>query len=340
MDRALGIIAPSSQVPRVELKLGVHTLREAGFQVKIHPQCFQSHLFFAGTDEERGEAFFEFAHDKELRALWCARGGYGAIRLLPLLDAMTRKKGVPSKKLLIGYSDATALMEFVRQRWGWSTLHAPMPSFRKFSILPASELQTLFQWIRGCPSQEPWSGKKLSFLGSFSPKSSLVAPLVGGNLTVWSALLGSSFEGKSDDCILFLEDVDESLYRIDRMLHQLLNSKTVGKVKGIILGNFLNCRDYSPLVLKKAPSEKGKIRILKTPRPQELRPLRKVLPEGSGLCKIFSEFGLKLRVPVAFGLPVGHGPEMAPLPLGAIYQLSPQGELYLRSWDWMGSSLI
>ncbi len=95
MDRALGIIAPSSQVPRVELKLGVHTLREAGFQVKIHPQCFQSHLFFAGTDEERGEAFFEFAHDKELRALWCARGGYGAIRLLPLLDAMTRKKGVP-----------------------------------------------------------------------------------------------------------------------------------------------------------------------------------------------------------------------------------------------------
>src|SRR5689334_20702614 len=135
MSITVGIIAPSAKIPKIELKIGVQKILNEGFQVKVHPHCHKSHLFFAGTDAERAQAIFDYAQDPDISALWCARGGYGAVRLLPLLEEMTRNRGVPPKKLLVGFSDITALMIFVQERWGWSILHAPGPAIRKFSIL-------------------------------------------------------------------------------------------------------------------------------------------------------------------------------------------------------------
>src|SRR5262249_15111628 len=139
-----------------ELKLGVEKIRQEGFSVQVHPQCFKSHLFFAGTDQERSTAFFEYASDSQHSVIWCARGGHGAIRMLPLLEHLSEKNGIPRKKLLVGYSDVTALMEFVRRRWGWSTLHAPMPSLRKFSILTESDWGAMRHWISGQNTVAPW----------------------------------------------------------------------------------------------------------------------------------------------------------------------------------------
>lgn len=331
---SIGIVAPSSKAPRIELKMGISRLKKEGFIIDLHPQCAKGHLFFAGTDTERAEAFFEYASQSRHQVIWCARGGHGAIRILPLLEKMASDKGIPGKKLLVGYSDSTSLMEYVRRSWGWSTLHAPMPGLKKFSILEPDDWNSLSCWIRKESTPAPWAKKPLTFWTT-PPEFPIQAPLVGGNLTVWASLLGTRFQGKADDSILFLEDVDESLYRIDRTLQQLLLAKAFDKVRAIVLGNFMNCRDHSPMVLKSVPPAKTMVRVLTSPKPSELKPLRKVMKESVALREIFQELGEKLRIPVAFGLPVGHGPELSSLPLGAEYRLLPQGQLELVNWDWM-----
>jgi muramoyltetrapeptide carboxypeptidase len=318
----------------VELKLGVEKIRSHGFRVSVHPQCKKSDLFFAGTDEERSSAFFEYAMSDEYSALWCARGGSGAIRLLPFLKTFAAQRGIPPKKLLIGYSDATVLMEYVRRHWGWSILHAPMPSMRKFPLISDLDWSALTQWVDQRPSSAPWQDVRLSFWVN-PPQAPIQGDLLGGNLTVWNGLLGTPYAPRPGKSLLFFEDVDENLYRIDRMLQQQVLSGAWDQVKALVLGNFLNCRDYAPLVLKASPSSRSMKRVLTTPTPQELKPLRKSFAEQEALKKIWSDVGHRLGVPVAFGLPVGHGPEVSPLPLGASYRLSPQGRLELLKWDWL-----
>lgn len=328
----LGIVAPSSKVGQVELGLGIQTLREKGFAVRVHPQCKKSSLFFAGTDQERAEALYEYAQDPNIQAIWTARGGYGAIRLLPILDQLVRERGIPKvQKLLLGYSDVTVLMEYVRKRWGWATLHAPVPGFRKFSALNSADWKAMGGWIRKQDVNPPWAKCKLQFWNS-SLSQPLVAPMVGGNLTIWTSLLGTPYQPEAKGKLVFLEDVDESLYRVDRMLQQLILSGTLSGIRGIVLGNFMNCRDVVSSVLKKVPREAKNIL---TPRPTDLKPLRAQMKEGVLLKKLFSDFGARLGVPVVHGLPVGHGPEVSPLPLGAEYRLNPDGRIEIVNWDWL-----
>ncbi|MBI2712736.1 MAG: LD-carboxypeptidase [Bdellovibrio sp.] len=328
----VGILAPSFKVGQVELKLGVEALKKAGFEVRTHPQCKKAHLFFAGTDEERANAFYEYAIDPTLPVLWAARGGYGAIRLIPILDHLSRTRGVPpTDKLLISYSDGTVLNEYVRKNWGWATLHAPSPAYRKFSILEEQDWKALQGWIRKEEVKAPWSGRKLQFWGE-KPGRTLEGTLVGGNLTVWTSLLGTSYEPEAKGKILFFEDVDESLYRIDRMLQQLFLSGSLHGVRAIVLGTFLNCKDVVSSVLKKEPRKQG---VLVSPRPGDLKPIRKKIEDLVLLRVLFSELGKRLGVPVAFGLPVGHGPEVSPLPLGAQYRLHPDGRFELVRWNWI-----
>ena len=331
----VGIVAPSSRVPRVELKLGAKKILDEGFDVAIHPQCWKGHSFFAGTDEQRAKAFFEVAKDPNLSIVWVARGGSGALRILPLLEKMAKTRGAPKqKKLFIGYSDTTVLMEYARKEWGWSILHGPMPSMRRFSILPEADWVALRGWIRGKPSPTPWASRRLQFWHK-KPTSAVEAPVVGGNLTVWANALGTPYEPNAKGCFLFLEDVDEALYRIDRTLQQLILSGSLNGIRGILLGNFLNCKETVPLVLKRAPSKAQFTNVLAAPQPDDLQPLRRRFKEISALKRIFSEVGQILGVPVAYGLPVGHGPEVSPLPLGARYRLTPEGRLQLLNWDWL-----
>jgi muramoyltetrapeptide carboxypeptidase len=129
----VGIFAASSVVPQVEFRAGLDHLRAQGFDPRVEPQVSgPQHFIFPGSDEDRAAAVYRLATDPTLNVLWAARGGYGAQRLLPILDRLTREHGVPPRKLLVGYSDVTVLHEFVRTRWGWSTLHAPMPAAANF----------------------------------------------------------------------------------------------------------------------------------------------------------------------------------------------------------------
>jgi muramoyltetrapeptide carboxypeptidase len=335
----IGVVAPSSKLPMIEFRMGLDKLREAGMNPIVHPQCKKNHLFFAGTDEERAQAFFEYAVDPRFSVVWAARGGYGAARLLPYLEEYTAERGIPDRKLLLGYSDATAHQEYVRNRWGWATMHAPMPAMRKFCIQKRDEWDSLLRFVyggtEGKAAKAPWEKKPLKFING-APKAPIQAELTGGNLAVWTSLIGTPFAPQSKGKMLFLEDVDEPLYRIDRMLHQLAQAGAFKEVKAILLGNFLNCRDTVARVLAVEPKNEASMkRMLNDPKPEELKPLRKKLDERRGLRDIFGELGDRLGIPVAEGMPVGHGPEIAALPLGADYRLDRRGQLRLVSWAWM-----
>lgn len=332
-DLTVGIVAPSNQIPWIEFELGLEKLRSEGIRPVVHSQCKKKHLIFAGNDEQRAQAFFEFAHDPRFSVLWCARGGYGAARLLPHLDRLSRSKGVPPAKLLVGYSDVTAFFEYVRLRWNWKVLHAPMPAMRRFCLQTPKEWSSLIKFVRQDPAaQAPWDGSRLQWIGKPTSKK-IEAQLVGGNLAVWTSLVGTRYEGSLKGKILFLEDVDEPLYRLDRMLGQLTQSPQFQGVKAVVLGNFLSCRDTVAQVLARKPrDERESQMMLDAPKPSDFKPLRKKLDDQAGLKALLAEIQKDTRVPMAYGLPVGHGPGIAALPIGAKYQLGVDGRFRLLSW--------
>jgi muramoyltetrapeptide carboxypeptidase len=302
----------------VELAAGVERLRPEGFDVRVHAQCARQHFTFAGTDQERSGAFVEYAYAGDVDVIWCARGGYGATRLLPTLDAVTRTRGKPMRKLLVGYSDVTVLHEYVRTRWGWATLHAAMPASVSFGQFDPSHWEATLRLVRGEPVDTPWQSP-LGFVG-VGPVESIEGELVGGTLTLWACLMGTPHAPNGRGKILFFEDVGEAWYRVDRMVTQLRQAGAFDGVRAIVLGDFKDCKDEVHMVRREAGSE-AKV------------PLRKFFKVREAVEEIFGQLG----VPLARGLPVGHGPNFAPLPLGARYRLSPDGRLSLLQWDWHAS---
>jgi muramoyltetrapeptide carboxypeptidase len=322
----VGIVALSSVVPPVEFNAGVAHLRAAGgLDVVVHPQVLGQHWMHAGTDEVRAGALFEMATDPVIQAVWCARGGYGAAKLLPILDRLTAERGTPTpKKLLIGYSDVTVMHEYVRSRWGWSTLHAAMPAASNFASLPAGDWTSTLDAVRGAAAIDfPWSGSPLRWLTAPPPRA-IEAPLIGGNLSLWQTLAGTPYAPARRAHILFLEDLSERFYRIDRMMTHIEQAGLLDTCVAIVLGDFTDCADEVQTCAAPDPS---------APR----QPLRPVYQFDDLLREVLLAIGQRRGIPVAVGLPVGHGPNFAPLPLGARYRLHETAGLRLVEWDWRQS---
>jgi muramoyltetrapeptide carboxypeptidase len=318
----VGVVAPSSAVGQVELANGAAHLRAAGFEVVVHPQCAGLHYTFAGADADRARAFFDFAMDSSIDVVWAAGGGFGATRMLPLLDDLCQELGNPRSKLLVGYSDITAMHEYVRSRWNWSSLHFPMPSAGSFCAIEPGHFQAAVELVNGRKPVDPWNGRPVGFLAN-APAGPIRGVMVGGNLSLYAALSGTPYAPiAAPGRIIFLEDIDEAPYRIDRMATQLLQSGLFHGSIAIVLGDFTNCRDEPAQVL--SPDGSGaKV------------PLRPRIDVAQAMRETFGSIGERLGIPVAMGLPVGHGPNFAPLPLGAEYTLTPAGTLHLERWNWL-----
>lgn len=322
MSVSIGIFAASSVVPQIEFGIGIEHLKAHGFAPRIQPQVSSEHFIFAGSDEDRARSLYQLAVDPSMQILWAARGGYGAARLVPLLDRLTREHGVPSAgKLLVGYSDVTVLHEFVRQRWNWHTLHAPMPAAGDFSTIRQEEWQAIVHLVRGEKTPIPWETTELQWLTD-RPTTPVRAHLIGGNLSLWASMAGTSVAAPGRGRILFFEDLSEAIYRIDRMVTQLVQSGAIDGASAILLGDFTNCNDENNQCL--ADRESG-----------TKKPLRAVYEQSEAFQRIFGDVGRRLGIPIAQGLPVGHGGRYSPLPLGATYELSPAGTLSLHHWDWL-----
>ena len=292
-------------------------LRGEGLAVRVHPSCFEQHFTYAGSDEARACALWDAAIDSEVDVVWMARGGYGATRLLPQLEIFTRKLGntLARKKLLVGYSDVTALHEFVRRRWGWATLHAPMPAEANFGEYPAAHWRGVVDLVRGKHPGAVWGERPLTWLGAHADVS---GELIGGNLSLWAAMAGTPYPpAAARGRIIFFEDIGEKFYRIDRMVTQIRQAGLLDGAAGVVLGDFTNCDDDAVKMVR-GP---GETRV----------PLRPQYDWERAVAEIFGPLG----VPVARGLPVGHGPNFAPLPLGARYRAGGDGRFELLSWDWI-----
>ena len=319
------LLATSSVVPPIEFERGVEVLRRAGHTVHIDPRTLHHHFTFAGADADRAAAFWDAA-TSDTDIVYCARGGYGATRLLPILQQLTDHHGPPPNKLLVGYSDITALHHFVHTRWNWPTLHAPMPSATDFPTLHPRDFNALLAYLSRTPTDDPWSHAPLHWLTP-PPAASIEAPLFGGNLTVYNCLTGTPWQPSAHGKILFFEDIGEAPYRIDRMITQLLHAGAFDGAKAIVLGDFTNCNDERQLVCA-SPTD-----------PAARQPLRRYYQPHEALQEIFGSLHQLTGLPIASGLPVGHGPNFSPLPLNALYSLTPTPSLHLLRWPYLENSV-
>ena len=207
-----------------------------------------------------------------------------------------------------------------------------MPGFTSFCRLPESSWRPLIDRIQGKKAKFPFEKKRLQRIAGPKPKSAIEAEMVGGNLTVWTTMVGTPDQPESKGKILFLEDVDEGFYRIDRYLNQLMDSGALNGTRAILLGTWSSCRDSTGSGLAQMPkNERERKRMIYNPRTSDLSPLRRTLDLDEGLAEIFGEIGDRLDIPVYAGLPVGHGPDgQTPLPLYLRYRLEPTGKLQLK----------
>lgn len=227
------IVAPSARWPGGDLALIEQLLRSWGLVPRIPDNLYGNDLLCANSDEER-LAQLKFALlESESAAVWCLRGGYGATRLLPEL----MKLPAPShSKLFIGLSDITALHVFLQNQWSWQTLHGPSASQIVENKIDQQDIADFKLLIFG---QSPEVTINLFPLNTNSRCGEITAPIIGGNLAIVQASLGTPWQINTANKILFLEDVNERAYRIDRMLVQLLQAEILKEVAAIIFGDFI-----------------------------------------------------------------------------------------------------
>jgi len=328
----IGIVATSSVIPQTEFEMGVEHLKRSGFEVEVHPLTLNEYYLYPASDADRAQALIEFSERPDLDVIWCGRGGYGATHLLPYLNRWKRSlKGRRlKKKTLLGFSDITALLEWYRVNFKWETLHAPMPSLRTFSVLPRAEWLGLMNLLKVSLKKEKLDQDSFALEPIYSPRDfkSVTAPLVGGNLAVWNALLGTPDQGSTRGKLLFLEEIQENLGRINRMVHHLDQAGGLKGCRGIVLGDFTDCNDSVPTGLRMAPPEgssQARTRYLEAPPKEALGPLRASYSTLEGLDFIFRPLGEKYRIPIYSGLPVGHGSSHHSLYLGRKHTLDRKG---------------
>ncbi len=281
----VALVAPSGPVPAERLQPSVAALERMGLQVAVGESCRSCDGYLAGGDGLRSDDLNRAFADPSVDGVFCARGGYGAQRLLDRLDF-----GLISEnpKAFCGYSDVTALHIALNQRCGFVTFHTPMPSTELYRGVDGVTLRSFRDALegnfRGRLRNPP--GMPLRALAPGRARGILT----GGNLSLVASSLGTPWEIDTRGKILFLEDVDEEPYRIDRMLNQLRLAGKLRDCAGILLGSWTNCVP---------PAGKPSLTLLRIFREQ-------IVPQGR---------------PVLAGLACGHGLPSLSLPLGAAVEM-------------------
>lgn len=235
----IGICAPAGALKRKEeVSEFTYILNQLGFEVKVGENVHKKYGYFAGTDEERASDFMKFIEDESVQGIFFLRGGWGCARLLPLLDFDLIRE---NKKVIMGFSDLTSLLNAITEHSGIVTFHGPggNSSWNNYSIeyikkLTMQEGLTTFQNTAADNAITTYSG------------GVAYGTLWGGNLSVLASMIGTNYFPNISNGLLFLEEVGEEPYRVDRMLTQLKQAGIFDKCKGVILGNFRKCIAEEP----------------------------------------------------------------------------------------------
>ena len=284
------MVAPSGPIDREVLERGLAVLRdELGLEVRVRPDVTARRGYLAGDDARRLEEWREAASDLEARAIFCARGGYGAMRLLPRLEPA---RLLHPPKWVIGFSDATALHAALNGA-GLVTVHGPLVSTLARAT-PASRRHLRALLFGG--DDEPSPAPGVPPPGRGCAGGAVIRPgraagtLLGGSLSLLAHLCGTPYLPRMAGAVLFLEDVDERPYRLDRYFTQLRLAGALDGVRAVCLGQLTHC-DY----------------------------------DGQSGADTLRELVRALGVPAVEGIPAGHEDENLALPLGALVHLVAPG---------------
>jgi len=294
------IFSPSSAVRnRLAVRRGIARLKAMGHEVELDPAAFATHMRFAGDDETR-LAGIERAARSGADVAIITRGGYGLTRLLPKIPYKLVAKAIDGGTRFVGLSDFTAFQSAVLAETGRVTWSGPAVG-EDFGVEPEPDdiMQACFEDL--VTGQGEGSGWQLPKAEALDQPLQLKGTLWGGNLAIVTALVGTPWMPEVKGGILFLEDVSEHPYRIERMLTQLLHAGVLGKQKAIVLGHFTN---WLPV-----PHDKGF--KLKT---------------------VIDWLRTQVKAPVLSGLPFGHVPTKVCLPVGAKVTLAAQGRDAFLLW--------
>ncbi len=284
----LGIAAPASAPPDPKaIDRSIAAVEALGFKARLAPNVRKRWGFLAGTDRERAGDLMRLFADRRVKGILCVRGGYGTARLLDRLDYSLIRA---NPKVLIGYSDITSLHCALLKNAGLISFHGPMlnSDFLKLDMpkfTRESFLRTLTRPVAPGSISQGYTGESPQALrrGRFTGR------LIGGNLSILCAAMGTRWQPSFRDRVVFFEDLDEVPYRFDRMLTQLLNAGALQQAGAIAIGINANCQD---------------------PKAKTAGEYRQTLED------VLRERLLHLKVPIVSGLPFGHIPHNATLPVG------------------------
>ncbi len=277
----IAIVAPASNLKADYLARGVAEIERLGFRVKYEPGILDKARYTAGDDERRANELMRAFADPEIKAVWAARGGYGSMRLLKLLDENLRPQ---PPKVFIGYSDMTALSLYFYRRFGWVTFHGPMAAKDLAGGEDHYDRETLINAITSASPLGEIKSNKTEML-HHGAGGRVSGRLAGGCLSLIAAMMGTPYELDTRGSILFLEDTATRPYAIDRMLQQLKLAGKFTEVRGIVFGEMTDCVQHAE--------------------------------QGYSIQDVLAECTADLGAPVMFGLPSGHSPRgNLTLPLG------------------------
>ena len=227
------LIAPGSPFDRGLFRAGQRALEGLGLVPVVNRDVFAREGFLAGSDRRRAEELKWAMQEEDTKAVWCIRGGYGTARLLPLLD-LPRLRRHP--KLLVGFSDVTALLVQLARSDGFVTIHGPV--ITQLPRLPATDLRWLMAVLFGAraPQRLPLGRTRTLVPGKAE------GTLVAGNLSILASLAGTRFAPDLRGTVLCLEDVNEEAYRLDRLFWQIVSAGLLRGIRGIVVGELVGCK--------------------------------------------------------------------------------------------------
>ncbi|KAF0140841.1 MAG: peptidase U61 LD-carboxypeptidase A [Stygiobacter sp.] len=239
----IGVISPASSPEDLsKINRGVTYLEKLGYRVEIGKNVGMKEGYLAGSDKQRLDDLHDMFKRKDIRAIFCVRGGYGSGRLLDKIDYNLIKK---NPKIFVGYSDINALQSGFFTKTGLVSFAGPMVAVDFHDEVSPFTEEIFWRTIT--------SDKKIGKLHNprnekfyTLTKGRAVGRIIGGNLTLLASLMGTEYFPKLKDTILLLEDINEAPYRIDRMFNQLRLAKAFKQIKGVILGHFVDCVNNDP----------------------------------------------------------------------------------------------
>lgn len=280
----IGLVTPGSSVTEEQLSDCILKLEEMGFRTTYNDSVLSEYGYFAGKDQERADELMEMFSREDVDAIWCVRGGYGSIRILDLLDYDLIQK---NPKIFIGYSDISALITSIYQETGLITFHGPVGTsdFNRFSkksmkkVLMETDNTNKYPYKRDKGTRGNPEFDRYTILGGRAE-----GLLIGGNISVLDSMIGTRFEPDFKNKIVYLEDIGEKTYRIDKMVFHLLSGTNLKQAAGIVMGVFGECN------------------INEEPR--------------LSLSEALDDLLKPLGIPISYGLSFGHIKRMVTIPTG------------------------